>query len=357
MKHRPMITLLIVLFCVSLLQLACSETTQPTPPPPVPRVYKIAFSLDASNNENNEIYTVNPDGTEIARLTNTPATSSNGNPIWSPDGMYIYYKDFMDEANEIIRMDSDGNHKVNLTQYPGLDRLCDISSDGTRMAFVSDRENSTFNIFVMNLDSMTTTRITDGEPFYGRSIEFTPDGQRLLYSVDSGANYDLCLEGIDGTGKTILSNLTRDDTYGVVSPDGQRIAYLSQLNGAPQNDIWVCSLDGNNRTQITTSTNEKFEPCWSPNSREVIFTEMLVTNTTCINVVSADGSELVCLTDSTAVDHAPEWSPDGSTIAYISGQANTSELFVMNSDGSDKFQITNTFGSGRVYYLSWSPGL
>jgi len=291
-------------------------------------------------------------------LTISPATSSNGNPIWSPDGKYIYYKDFMDEANEIIRMNSDGTHKVNLTQYPGLDRLCDISSDGTRMAFISTRENSTFNIFVMNLDSMTTINITQGELFYDRTVKFTPDGQKLLYTTVNGANYDLCLEDIDGTGKTILSNLTYRDTQGVVSPDGQKIAYSSELYTALHNDVWVCSIDGNNRTKITTSTNGKLEPSWSPNGQKVIFTEKLSMDTACINVVNADGSNLVCLTDSTAGDYSPRFSPDGSKIVYISRQAaGTSELFVMNSNGSGKLQLTNTFGGGIVYYPSWSPGL
>jgi Tol biopolymer transport system component len=226
------------------------------------------------------------------------------------------------------------------------------------MAFVSTRENSTFNIFVMNLDSMTTINITEGEEFYDRTVKFTPDGQKLLYTTDNGANYDLCLEGIDGTGKTILSNLTHRDTEGVVSPDGQKIAYVSHLYSAAHNDIWVCSINGNNRTKITTSTNGKWEPSWSPNSQKVMFTEKLSDDIACVNVVNADGSNLVCLTDSTAGDYSPTWSPDGSKIAYISRQpAGTSELFVMNSDGSGKLQLTNTFGVGSVYYPSWSPGL
>jgi len=228
MKHLRTITLLIASLCMFLLPYACGEeTTEPTPPSP--KIYKIAFSLDVDNDEHDEIYTIKPDGAELTRLTDTPSTSSNDDPIWSPDGRYIYYKDFMDEANEIIRMNSDGTHKVNLTQYPGLDRLCDLSPDGKKLAFVSDREGGTHNIFVMDLDSMTTINITDGDEFEGRYVRFTRDGQQLLYSTGLRGSQDLCLEGIDGTGKTILSNLNYDDTQGIVSPDGQRIVYVSQL--------------------------------------------------------------------------------------------------------------------------------
>lgn len=362
MKRQKILTPLIALLCTSLLPLACSDdATEPTPPPPAPKTYKIAFSFDVANDEHNEIYTIKPDGTELTRLTISPATSSCGTPIWSPDGKYIYYRDFMDEANEIIRMNAaDGTGKTNLTQYPGLDRLCDISPDGRKMVFISDREGATFNIFVMDLASMTTINITEGEPFEGRRVTFTPDGQKLLYSTYTGAYHDLCLEGIDGTGKTILSNLTYDDTHGVVSPNGQKIVYVSQGVGALNNEIWTCDIDGSNRDQISVSPNDKWEPSWSPNSQKVTYAELLSMDVACIMLVNADGTNPFCLTDSTATDYSPKWSPDGKRIVYISASSRvdaTSELFIMNPDGSGKLQLTHTLGAGSVYEPSWSPGL
>ena len=354
MKYLKNKTLFISMLGLIILLFACSKkSTQPT----APGVYKIVFSLDIDDNENNNIYTINPDGTERAQLTFASSTSSNGDPIWSPDGDYIYYKDFMNEANEIIRMKADGTEKVNLTQYSGLDRLCDISSDGTKMAFISDREQSTFNIFVMDLDSMTVTNITEGQVFESRQVKFTPDGLRLLYSTNTAGYYDLCLEDIDGIAQTLLSNHTYDDTYGVVAPNGLKIAYVSTAEGAENSDIWVCSIDGTNRTKISTSTKVKLEPCWSPNSLKVAYTELINSDTANIIVVNADGSNAICLTDSSAVYYNAKWSPDGAKIAYISFMQTTSELFVMNSDGSGKLQLTNTYGAGRVYYLAWSPAL
>ena len=363
MKRRIIVTHLVVLLCCSLFHLACSEdkTIQPTPDPPAPKTYKIAFSWDVANDEHDEIYTIKPDGTELTRLTITPATSSCDNPLWSPDGQYIYYKDFMDEENEIFRMNAaDGTGKTNLTQYPDLDALCDISPDGTKMAFVSDREGGTQNIFVMDLDGMTTLNITEGDEFEGRTVRFTPDGRRLLYSAGSYGDFNLCLEGIDGTGKTVLSNLTYDDVQGMVSPNGQKIAYISQGQGAAHNNVWVCDIDGSNRDQITASANDRWEPSWSPNSQKVIFTEILSIDTTIIVVVNADGTNPIVLTDSTATDHSPAWSPDGRKIVYISATSRVdakSELFIMNADGSGKLQLTDTFGAGAVYYPAWSPGL
>lgn len=352
--YQKSITLLISLLCLTILLFACSKKSTNSSQP---AVYKIAFSQDVANNEQNDIYTINPDGTELTQLTFASSTSSNSDPIWSPDGNYIYYKDFMDEANEIIRMNSDGTHKVNLTQYPGLDRLCDISPDGLKMAFISNREASTYNIFVMDLDSLTMINITEGVAFEGRQVKFTPDGQQIIYSTLGAGYSDLCLEGIDGTGRTLLSNHTYNDMYGVVSPNGSKIAYLSIPEGEDIGEIWVCSIDGTNRTKISSSTQGNQDPSWSPNSEKVAYTEVVNSTTANIVVINADGSAPVCLTDSTALYFNPKWSPDGAKIAYISWTSSSAELYIMNSDGSGKTQLTDTFGQGYVYYLNWSPAL
>ncbi|MCK5125017.1 MAG: PD40 domain-containing protein [candidate division Zixibacteria bacterium] len=356
MNYPKTIAVCISLIGLSLLLYACSDKS--TNPTPVPGVYKIAYSLDIGDSERNNIFTIDPDGTDIVQLTFASLTSSNSSATWSPDGQYIYYKDFMDETNEIIRMNADdGTHKVNLTNYAGLDRLCDISPDGTKMAFISTRDNTNYNIYVMDLDSMTATNITSGESFESRQVKFTPDGQQLLYSTYNGTNYDLCLETIDGSIKSVLSNLTYDDTYGTVSPNGQKIAYVSILDGTQQYEVWVCSITGTDRTKISTSTNDNLEPFWSPNSQKIAYTEMINYDTANIIVVNADGSDPVYLTDSSSFKYSPKWSPDGTKIAYISKVGTTSALYIMNSDGSEIIQLINTFGTGYVHELAWSPGL
>ncbi len=354
MKSLKTITLLFSLLCLSLLQFACSDSS--TNSTPVPGVYKIVFSHDVANNEQNDIYTINPDGTELTQLTFATSTSSNSSPIWSPDGDYIYYKDFMDEANEIIRMNSDGTHKINLTNYSGLDRLCDISPDGTKMAFISNR-NDSWDLYVMNLDSMTYTNITTGDTVEGRTIMFTPDGQQLLCSIYRGSQYDLCLYDIDGNSRTILSNLTYDDTSPSVSPDGQKIAYMSKPDDSLFQELWVCSIDGNDRVKISSLDDKCYEPKWSPNSQKIAYTKSIVRDSANIIVVNVDGTNPVCLTDSTGLYYSPRWSPDGTQIAYISRLATSSEMYIMNSDGTEKLRLTNTLGNGMVYELSWSPGL
>ena len=47
------------------------------------------------------------------------------------------------------------------------------------------------------------------------------------------------------------------------------------------------------------------------------------------------------------------WSPDGTHIAFVSTRSGNVDLFVMNADGSDVQQLTNT--GERVRHPTWSP--
>jgi len=74
-----------------------------------------------------------------------------------------------------------------------------------------------------------------------------------------------------------------------------------------------------------------------------------------IYIMNADGSELKNLTNNPARNEIPCWSPNGTKIAFTSnrdGERN-SEIYVMNADGSEPINLTNH--PAKDYYPSWSP--
>ena len=56
-----------------------------------------------------------------------------------------------------------------------------------------------------------------------------------------------------------------------------------------------------------------------------------------IFVMNPDGTQIRQLTDSYNWDNEPAWSPDGKRIAFDGGRDDDWEIFVMNADGTDVY--------------------
>ena len=78
---------------------------------------KIAFTSRRDGNW--EIYTMNPDGTDLINLTNHPVADFH--PSWSPDGTKIAFGSNRDGNEEIYTMNIDGTDTVRLTNHPSVD--------------------------------------------------------------------------------------------------------------------------------------------------------------------------------------------------------------------------------------------
>jgi Tol biopolymer transport system component len=142
-----------------------------------PNGQKIAFTSRRDGND--EIYVMNADGSEPTRLTNN--TFSDNAPAWSPDGRQIVFQSNRDGNVEIYTMNADGTDQTRVTNYPGRDQDADWAPDGRTIAFERDAEpiaNLTVQVFVMNADGTDPTQLTglllptdpseNGHPGWGR---------------------------------------------------------------------------------------------------------------------------------------------------------------------------------------------
>ena len=91
---------------------------------------------------------------------------------FSPDGSKIAFYSNRDGNYEIYVMNADGSEQTNLTNNPADDSQPSFSSDGKKIAFVTDRyRQGLFEIYVMNADGSEQKNITnnpayDGYPFW-----------------------------------------------------------------------------------------------------------------------------------------------------------------------------------------------
>jgi dipeptidyl aminopeptidase/acylaminoacyl peptidase len=137
-----------------------------------------------------------------------------------------------------------------------------------------------------------------------------------------------------------------------VSPDGKYVTYRVGKSDEPTSDIYVARIDGSHARRITHSGRHDTQPAWSPDGNRIAFVSDRDGNLE-IYVMNADGSQPVRLTNNSAIDWFPAWSPDGAHLAFVSFRDANLEIYAMNVDGTQQTRLTQT--STRDYSPAWSP--
>ncbi len=255
--------------------LAAKDTLQATVMSPVPGCTDCRIAFVSNRDGNLEIYSCNPDGSNILRLTNHGATDDM--PAWSPNG--------------------------------------------TRIAFTSDRTGSP-EIYIMHADGSNVVRKTFSG---GQNPTWSPDGTKIAYSVQ-GNSSDIWVIDVTSGSASLLFGAPGYDDHPAWSPDGTKIALFSDWAAYDfVYDIYIINADGTGFTALTSNIFDFVDylhPSWSPGSTKLA---MAITQTTGINqyntqvgVMNPDGSGITVLRSGAAVWTRTSWSGDGTKIAYTS---------------------------------------
>ncbi len=179
-------------------------------------------------------------------------------------------------------------------------------------------------------------------------------------NAPGGTERTLFLANADGSDLQNLSQHPQGGHAGIgngfdsapqFSPSGNFIAF--QTNREGNEELYVMSTDGTNKTNITRSSELDLEFSWSPDGTRLVFTRLLQDNYA-LFAVNANGSGLTQLTSSTDDCRYPAWSPDGGKIAFsrlIPGTTRR-QVFLMNADGSQWRSISET--ADNAVFPHWS---
>ncbi|WP_406700402.1 S9 family peptidase [Singulisphaera sp. Ch08] len=391
--------------------LAVKSVSDPQVSPDGHWVVYVVSELDrATDKTNSDLWLVSTGGGDPKRLTTAPG--SDNHPRWSPDGKTIAFTSTRGGSSQVWLLPIDGGEARPLTKLP-IDVAGPIwSPKGDQIAFAAEvypgktpdetaakdkekeaskskalvfdrlmiRHWSTWDTGKRNhvfLADVKTGEAVDLTPKlevnappapFGGSEEyvFSPDGKELAFTAEPlkdhawSTNTDIWIVPTSGgEPKNLTAANPGGDTQPSFSPDGTRIAYLSQARAGFESDLWVLTVRNREDWSVEYKSQALDQPVLSyqwgtGRSHERTFEGQIFA------VVDDRGTESILQFDFAApakaephsqvrvkggINTAVQYAQPEKELVFLRGDAaHPNEIYKAKSDGSGLTQLTNHNG-------------
>ncbi len=156
-------------------------------------------------------------------------------------------------------------------------------------------------------------------------------GLLAFIATTDGSEFDIFILDLVSGATTKLTENPDRDTSPSWSPDGSRITFRSRIDG--NSDVWITNADGTGLTRLTDDPGFDGDPNWSPDGTKIVFTSDR-TGDYEIWIMNVDGSEPTALTNHSGNDEFPSWSSDGQYISFHSDRHGGTTTWLMRPDGA-----------------------
>lgn len=273
----------------------------------VPQTAKIAFSL-IDNEQNSEIYLMNPDGTEQVRLTHNRAFDVSS--AWSPTGEQILFVSDRDGTRDLYLMDADGKNVKRVFGRSEDRRHPTWSPNGKRIAYTRREQGKRF-IYIAPIDGKKEERVA-----IGTLPAWSPYGTEIAFVTGALERKQISLLNVSTHKQKVLFPKPAKPSWltsPAWSPSGDKIAFawfhkvpLGQF--ADTETIYIINRDGTELQQvIDDDIGRESSPVWSPRGDELLYTQYIKGKQKQIFKVRLDGGEPVQLTDPTFWHFTGDW--------------------------------------------------
>ncbi len=289
-----------------------------------PHGKRIAFWGVSTLAGHRDLWTIDPNAKEpkrtVVRVTSDPST--HWNPVWSPDGQYLYYGGDRDGTLNLWRipMDEESGTPTGPAEPMALPApisgFYTFAHDGS-LAFSTAVRS--YRLVAYPFDPATgesgPARVLFGGSEEPLTFEASPDGKSMAFTTSGGVQEDLYVANIDGTRVRQLTNDPARDRGVTWSPDGKTLYFYSNRDGVYH--IWSIRADGSELTRVTSEADFQrigarniYLPDVSPDGRTLV--ARADDASVFVHLDRPMGQRLEIFGD--ASTNRPEWSPDGTKI-------------------------------------------
>jgi serine/threonine protein kinase/Tol biopolymer transport system component len=296
-----------------------------------PNGYRIAYwALDPTTGYR-DIWTVSPDGSAPARVTNDAA--ADGSPAWAPDGRALYFSSdrggplnlwhvAMDERRGTVT----GEPEPVTTPSPAAVRPT-LSRDGKRLAYRTMISEGRVRTAPMDPAMRTAAGAPVwllGGPHHWSGMALSPDGTRLALVRWAANQQDLFVVGADGTGLRRLTGDVASARCPTWAPDNKSVAFVSVLRS--ERHVLLVDADSGVVRRFGPVGTAGFLGCpvWSPDGTRMAISQGPSEPAAFVFEPMRSWTEALAdrLPDPPAGTFVPRsWSPDGR---FLAGTADSS---------------------------------
>jgi TolB protein len=211
------------------------------------------------------------------------------------------------------------------------------------------RTGSTLRVVALGIRG-TTVSVAERSDLQPTDLP-APDGRTIATTFQTPQGWDLALRA-DGEPPSVVTSAAGDEYPVAWSPDGRHLLYAQRrllADGRTQSfrlGMYDVATGVARRLLRTLESREFPTAAWSPDGTRIAFTAD-VQGAPEVFLIDFNGANLRRLSRDPAWDGDPAWSPDGEWIAFVSRRAGTAEVYGVRPDRTDLQRLTRGAGDKR----------